>query len=118
VADLTMESEHRGDVVVIHARGFINAHTVRQFEAEIERALESGRNRIVINGSGLSYIASAGLGVIMGHIEDVRSKGGDIRLTNLNETVLSILEVLGFNHVCRVFDSEEEGVASYSHSNA
>ena len=113
-----MESEHRGDVVVIHARGFINAHTVRQVEQEIERAMESGRNRIVINGSGLSYIASAGLGVIMGHIEDVRAKGGDIRLTSLNETVFSIFEVLGFDQVCRVFDSEEEGVASYGHSSA
>ena len=113
-----MESEHRGDVVVIHARGFINAHTVRQFEQEIERAMESGRNRIVINGSGLSYIASAGLGVIMGHIEDVRAKDGDIRLTSLNETVFSIFEVLGFDQVCRVFDSEEEGVASYGHSSA
>jgi len=113
-----MESEHRGDVVVIHARGFINAHTVRQFEQEIERATESGRNQIVINGSGLSYIASAGLGVIMGHIEDVRAKGGDIRLTSLNETVFSIFEVLGFNQVCRVFNSEAEGVASYSDSGA
>lgn len=113
-----MESEQRGDVVVIHPRGFINAHTVRQFEQEIERAVDSGRNQIVINGSGLSYIASAGLGVIMGHIEDVRSKGGDIRLTNLNETVFSILKVLGFNHVCRVYDSEEEGVSSYRHSSA
>ncbi len=54
----------------------------------------------------------------MGHIEDVRSKGGDIRLTSLNETVFSIFEVLGFNQVCRVFDSEAEGVASYSHSDA
>jgi anti-sigma B factor antagonist len=111
-----MESERRGDVVVIYPRGFINAHTVRQFEQELEKAVESGRNQIVINGSGLTYIASAGLGVIMGNIEDVRSRGGDIRLTDLNETVLNILEVLGFNHVCRVFDSERDAVASYSGS--
>lgn len=114
MADLSMASERRGDVVVIYPRGFINAHTVRQFEQELERAMESGRNRIVINGSGLSYIASAGLGAIMGHIEDVRSRGGDIRLTDLNETVLNILNVLGFNHICRVFDSEQEAVTSYS----
>lgn len=116
--DLTMESQPRGDVVVIYPRGFINAHTVRQFEQELERAVESGRNQIVINGSGLSYIASAGLGAIMGHIEDVRSKGGDIRLADLNETVLNIFEVLGFNHLCRVFDSEQDAVASYRSSSS
>ncbi len=74
--DLMMESQERGDVVVIYPRGFINAHTVREFEQELERSVESGRTRIVINGAGLSYIASAGLGVIMGHIEEVRSQGG------------------------------------------
>ena len=73
--DLMMESQERGDVMVIYPRGFINAHTVRQFEQELERSVESGRTQIVINGSGLSYIASAGLGAIMGHIEVVRSKG-------------------------------------------
>ena len=102
--------------MVIYPRGFINAHTVREFERELERSVESGRTQIVINGSGLSYIASAGLGVIMGHIEEVRSQGGDIRLTDLNETVLNIFEVLGFNHLCRVFDSEADAVASYTGS--
>ncbi len=75
VPDLMMESQERGEVVVIYPRGFINAHTVREFEQELERSVESGRTQIVINGSGLSYIASAGLGVIMGHIEEVRSRG-------------------------------------------
>jgi len=116
VPDLMMESQERGDVMVIYPRGFINAHTVREFERELERSVESGRTQIVINGSGLSYIASAGLGVIMGHLEEVRSQGGDIRLTDLNETVLNIFEVLGFNHLCRVFDSEADAVASYTGS--
>ena len=114
--DLMMESQERGDVMVIYPRGFINAHTVREFERELERSVESGRTQIVINGSGLSYIASAGLGVIRGHLEEVRFQGGDIRLTDLNETVLNIFEVLGFNHLCRVFDSEADAVASYTGS--
>jgi anti-sigma B factor antagonist len=113
-----MESRQLGDVVVIYPRGFINAHTVREFEQELDQAVESGRVKIVINASGLSYIASAGLGVIMGLIEDVRARSGDIRLTDLNETVLNIFEVLGFNHLCKVFDSEQDAVASYQSSSS
>ena len=111
--DLTMESRQVGEVAVVYPSGFINAHTVRQFEQELNVALESGRVKIVINGSGLAYIASAGLGVIMGLIEEVRSRGGDIRLTDLNDTVMNIFEVLGFNHLCQVFDSEKDAVESY-----
>jgi len=108
-----MESRQEGDVVVVYPRGFINAHTVRQFEQELNRALESGQVKIVINGAGLAYVASAGLGVIMGLIEEVRARGGDIRLADLNETVMNIFEVLGFNHLCKVLDSEQEAVQSF-----
>ena len=102
-----------GDVTVICPQGFINAHTVRQFEQALSRALEEGHQKILINGSGLAYIASAGLGVIMGLIEDSRAQGGDIRLAELNDTVRNIFEVLGFNHLCKVLSSEQEGVESY-----
>ena len=98
MADLTMESRQVGDVTVICPQGFINAHTVRQFEQALSQALEDGHEKILINGSGLAYIASAGLGVIMGLIEDTRAKGGDIRLAELNDTVRNIFEVLGFNN--------------------
>lgn len=113
MADLTMESRQVEGVVIVCPRGFINAHTVRQFEQELNSALESGHFKIVINGSGLAYIASAGLGVIMGLIEEVRSRGGDIRLADLNETVMNIFEVLGFNHLCKVFGTEQDAVQSY-----
>lgn len=102
-----------GEVTVICPQGFINAHTVRQFEQALSQALESGNQKLLINGSGLAYIASAGLGVIMGLIEETRAKGGDIRLAELNDTVRNIFEVLGFNHLCKVLSSEEEGVESY-----
>lgn len=108
-----MESRTIGQVVVVYPQGFINAHTVKTFEQELNRAIESGKVQIVINGSGLAYIASAGLGVIMSLLEDVRSRGGDIRLSDLNDTVQNIFEVLGFNHLCQVFDSENHAVASY-----
>ena len=108
-----MESRQVGDVTVISPHGFINAHTVREFEQALSQALEHGHQKILINGTGLAYIASAGLGVIMGLIEDVRAKGGDIRLAELNDTVRNIFEVLGFNHLCKVLSSEQEGVESY-----
>ena len=52
-----------------------------------------------MNCQGLAYIASAGLGAIMGAIEEVRENGGDIRLSELNETVRNIFEILGFTHL-------------------
>ncbi|HWX24468.1 MAG TPA: STAS domain-containing protein [Vicinamibacteria bacterium] len=113
MSELILESRDLEDVTLLYPKGFINAHTVRIFESEIQKALLNKRFKIVINCTGLAYIASAGLGAIMGAIEEIRSNGGDLRLANLNETVQNIFEILGFNHLYRIFPSEMEAIMSF-----
>jgi anti-sigma B factor antagonist len=113
MSELTVETRQLEDVTLLYPKGFINAHTVKLFESEIQRALQQKNFKIVVNCAGLAYIASAGLGAIMGAIEEIRGNGGDLRLTDLNETVLNIFEILGFNHLYRIFPSEMEAIMSF-----
>jgi anti-sigma B factor antagonist len=113
MSELTVETRHLDEVTLLYPRGYINAHTVRLFEGELQKALGEGRFKIVVNCSGLSYIASAGLGAIMGAIEEIRGNGGDLRLSELNETVRNIFEILGFNHLYRTYPSEMEAILSF-----
>jgi anti-sigma B factor antagonist len=113
MSELTVDTRELEGVVLLYPRGFINAHTVRLFETEIQRALDRRRYNIVVSCSGLTYIASAGLGAIMGVIEEVRTNGGDIRIADLNETVRNIFEILGFNHLYRIFPSEVDAILSF-----
>ncbi|MGH2628888.1 MAG: STAS domain-containing protein [Anaerolineales bacterium] len=113
MSELSVESRQLGEVTLLYPKGFINAHTVRLFEGEIQKALLEKRFKIVVNCAGLNYIASAGLGAIMGAIEEIRGNGGDLRLAHLNETVLNIFEILGFNHLYRIFPTELEALLSF-----
>src|SRR6185369_16264146 len=54
---------------IISIEGFVDAHTAPQFEDAIQKSVEAGRIRIVVNCEKLSYISSAGLGVFMSFIE-------------------------------------------------
>jgi anti-sigma B factor antagonist len=113
MSELQVESREMEGVVLLYPKGFVNAHTVRIFEAEIQKALDQKNYRLVVNCAELTYIASAGLGALMGVIEEVRHHGGDIRMTDLNETVRNIFEILGFHHLYRIFPSEVEAVLSF-----
>lgn len=97
---------------VVEPAGFINAHTVRQFETVLEDLVQAGRFHILINCRKLNYISSAGLGAIMGLIETVRENHGDILLCELQENVFSIFDTLGFTQLYRVFDSEAAALAA------
>ncbi len=113
MSELLVDTREAEGVVLLYPRGFINAHTVRLFETELQNALDRRRYNIVVSCAGLAYIASAGLGALMGVIEEVRTNGGDIRIADLNDTVRNIFEILGFNHLYRIFPSEVEAILSF-----
>jgi anti-sigma B factor antagonist len=110
MADLSISVRQVGDVAVLLPAGFINAHTVRDFEDALEQLVRDGRFLILLNCKDLNYISSAGLGAIMGLIETVREHGGDILLSNLQENVFAIFDTLGFTQLYRVFGDEEQAM--------
>ncbi|HNX31372.1 MAG TPA: STAS domain-containing protein [Holophaga sp.] len=110
MADLSIQVHDVDGIAVVQPEGFVNAHTVRQFESALEELARSGRVTILLDCEHLNYISSAGLGAIMGLIEPIREQEGDILLCNLQRNVRSIFETLGFTQLYRVFSSREEAL--------
>jgi anti-sigma B factor antagonist len=110
MADLSIQVRDVGGIAVVQPEGFVNAHTVRQFESALEDLVQAGRFTILLDCEALNYISSAGLGAIMGLIEPIRASGGDILLCNLQHNVRSIFDTLGFTQLYRVFGSREEAL--------
>jgi len=114
MADLSIQVRDVDGVAVLRPEGFINAHTVRQFEGALEKLVAEGRYTILLDCKALNYISSAGLGAIMGLIETVREHGGDILLCNLQDNVYAIFDTLGFTQLYRVFSTDAEALAGLS----
>ena len=112
MADLLIQVHEVDGVAVLRPEGFINAHTVRQFEAALEALVREGKYTILLDCRLLNYISSAGLGAIMGLIETVRENGGDILLCSLQKNVFEIFDTLGFTQLYRVFATEGEALQS------
>ncbi len=111
--DLRIDVRCQGQVAVVEPSGFINAHTAKDFESVLQNLIEQKQNKIVINCKELSYIASAGLGAIMGFIDEIRENAGDIRMCSMNETVFNIFDVLGFTHLYSIFETEDKAIQSF-----
>ncbi|MCL1892719.1 MAG: STAS domain-containing protein [Holophagaceae bacterium] len=114
MADLSIQVRELDGVSIIEPSGFINAHTVRQFETALEGLVKEEHYNILLQCINLNYISSAGLGAIMGQIEVVRENGGDIVLSNLQENVFAIFDTLGFTQLYKVFDIEADAILSFN----
>ncbi len=112
MAELLVHATHKDEARILHINGYINAHTVHEFEKSVQSVLDERYYRILINCKDLQYINSSGLGVLMGVIEEIQENDGFLYLSNMNETVFNIFDTLGFTHLFKVFDSEEEAIFS------
>jgi anti-sigma B factor antagonist len=101
------------DISIVYLIGYLDAHTAPDFEQILQTLVDENRIRIVVNLAELSYISSAGLGVFMGFIEDIRHKGGDIKLAELTEKVFRVFDLLGFPVLYDILDKEQDAIAKY-----
>ncbi|MCS6807689.1 MAG: STAS domain-containing protein [Bacteroidota bacterium] len=113
MSKFSLEQRNNGTTTVLYLKGFLDAHTAPQLETAIAEAIAEGNYRIVVNFRELEYISSAGLGVFMVFIEDVRAKGGDIKLTAMNQKVYTVFDLLGFPMLFDITEHEEEALAKF-----
>jgi anti-sigma B factor antagonist len=98
---------------IIDLSGDLDAHTAAQLERAIQELIEKKRTNIIVNFSKLNYISSAGLGVFMSFIDDVRSKGGDIKFSNMPEKIFQVFDLLGFPLLYEIYDDERKAVEKF-----
>lgn len=101
-------------VHVLELWGYLDAHTAPILEEAFQKMLNNGRYRIIVNCRDLTYISSAGLGVFMAYIEDVRANNGDIKMSNMSPKVFNIFDLLGFPMLYDIVNDESDAVAKFA----
>src|SRR5690554_5186975 len=102
-----------GFIHVLYISDELDAHTASQLENSLKELRTKGKSQIIVNCIRLEHIASAGLGVFMAYIEDVRSLGGDIKLTSMTERVYNVFDLLGFPTLYDILDDENEAIIDF-----
>jgi len=112
----TFEVQRRDDghISILYIKGYLDAHTAPKLEQEIQKLINEQNFKIIVNFNELSYISSAGLGVFMGFIENVREKNGDIKLTNMNPKIFRVFDLLGFPTLYDILDNEHDAIKKFS----
>lgn len=101
------------EAIMVSIEGRIIYETEKDFKETISGLLKNDKNRIVLDCSGLSYINSAGLGVLINLLKSSKAQGGDIRLAGLNPDIRELFEITNLNHIFSIFKTSDEAVKSF-----
>ncbi len=106
--EFTISLRQNPPAEVVDLVGFLDAHTAPQLEDTFRGLIDENRYNIIVNFRDLTYISSAGLGVFMAFIEDVRGNNGDIKLVGMSPKVYNVFDLLGFPTLYEIYDDEQQ----------
>lgn len=94
---LNINQIKHGERLTITLDGKLDTSTAPEFEAELKSCLE-GIKTLVLDFSKLEYISSAGLRTVL-MAKKAMDKQGRLVLSNVNQNIMEILELTGFQDI-------------------
>lgn len=99
----------QNDITIVAFAGSLDSATAPLAQQALDGIFASGGRKIVIDFTGLDYVSSAGLRVLLGTAKKLGA--GGLRLFGLNETVGEVFQISGFSSILAVFKTEAEALA-------
>ncbi|MCF6524042.1 STAS domain-containing protein [Streptomyces sp. JJ36] len=108
---LTVEVRHQGGSAVVTPQGELDHHTADLLSEPLERSVEEGYSRLVVDCSGLEFCDSTGLNVLLGARLKAEAAGGGVHLAGMLPVVARVFEITGADAVFTVHEDLDAALA-------
>ncbi len=98
-------------VIVINPGRLLDNNNAHLVAKHLSEAKSQGRKFVIMDMADLEFLSSAGVGAILGSIEDFRGIGGDIILCNTSSTILHVFKVLDLENYLTITSTQEDAVS-------
>ena len=108
-----------GDVTVLDLNGLLvldDGDVV--FRDAINALITRGRQQFVVNLADVTYIDSAGIGMLISRFLAVKRQGGDMKIANLTTRSHRVMTITHLLTVFDAFNSVDDAVQSFAHPKA
>jgi anti-sigma B factor antagonist len=90
---------------VVEIHGDVELHCAAQVREELRRACEARGVRCIVDMSGVPFIDSTGVGVLVGALKRVREQDGTFAIANPQPRVRRVFEITGLLDALPIYDS-------------
>lgn len=100
-------------ISLVRVTGYVDTTTSHELEKKLNAILERKRYNIVVDLSGVDYVSSAGWGIFIGEIREIREQQGDLKLAGMSPDVYEVFELLEFQNILEAFPDAQTAVERF-----
>ena len=105
-------AQNRG-VSVLRVSGYVDTTTSPDLERRLQGLLREKRYHIVVDLTRVEYISSAGWGIFISEIREIREHSGDLKLAGMIPDVREVFDLLEFENILQSYPDADLAVASF-----
>ena len=91
---MTIEKTINANEVTLKVSGRLDTQTAPELEKELDAVLPGAKD-LTFDMSGLEYVSSAGLRVIL-KAQKAMNAQGSMKLTGVNDSIMEVFDITGF----------------------
>jgi len=99
--------------LVVDVVGKLDTQTAGSAMDQLQQYLGVDKGNLLINLSGLDFVSSSGLRVILRAAKQVRASGGNMKVCGARGVVKEVLEISGFDSLLDLHEDEGQALASF-----
>lgn len=103
--------ERSGGALVLAPAGRVDSVSAGELERLLVARLDAGERRLVIDLTGVEYISSAGLRVLLLAAKRLKAPAGALALCGMGPGVRTVLDLAGFTPLFVVEPAREQALA-------
>lgn len=97
-------------VTVIYIKGNLDAAHITSFSSKLQQSICAGEKKILIDFSGMKFICSAGLRVLIMGKEEASDREKHIVFCSLNKDVYNLLRITNLIECFEIYPSKMEAL--------
>lgn len=99
------------EVSVLTIKGRVDASNTSKLENVCNKLLSQKESKVLIDGTSIDFISSAGLRVLLKLAKEVKKYSGNLAIAHINDYVQQIFKISGFTELFPIYENVVEGLS-------
>ena len=104
---INIQIEEAREAFIIRVEGRMDAVSTPILERKFVEKIEEGKKNLVLDFAKVDYLSSAGMRLLLSTTKKLSQEKGGLHLCSVNEGVMEIIKMAGFERIINIFPTEE-----------
>ena len=111
---MKIKTSEKYEAVIIELKGNVmGGEDTKDFNDTLHKLVDEGKTNLIVDLSGVKFMNSSGLGMLIGGLTTMKKAEGHFKLANVTDKIESLLIITKLITIFETYDSVDKAVESF-----